>query len=146
MSGSGQGSSCCRLLAVATLLLASTGSRAATYFECRDAGGGILYSDLPCPDGDRQATTEVRREVAADNVITGGLDAADRAHLERIERDRAASGGGTITGLPDPARVRRCEQARQRLDAHRARARRPHKGSLRARGRDLRRQVRDACH
>jgi hypothetical protein len=68
MSGSGQGSSCCRLLAVATLLLASTGSRAATYFECRDAGGGILYSDLPCPDGDRQATTEVRREVAADNV------------------------------------------------------------------------------
>lgn len=135
----------CMLLLV-PLLLAPAAGRAAAYFECRDAAGGLLYSDLPCPDPSARPGTAARREVVADNVVAGGLDDADRAHLKRIERDRAESGGGTITGLPDPARIRRCEQARQRLDAHRARARRLHEGSLRARGRALRKRMRDACY
>lgn len=132
------------MLALAALLLTPTAGQAAAYFECRDVRGGILYTDLPCPDAETAAGE--RRRVVADNVVSGGLDDADRAHLERIERDRATAEGGTITGLPDPARVRRCETARERLDAHRARARRSHKGSLRARGRALRERVRDACH
>ena len=86
MTGPEGGKQWC-MLALAALMLTPTAGQAAAYFECRDAQGGILFSDLPCPDPETQAEPGLQREVMPDN-----------------------------------------------------------KHSLRARGRHLREQVRDACH
>lgn len=107
---------------------------AAPLFRCTDAGGTPLFSDRPCPPGSRNAGRLPRPD--GGSFVGGGLTDADRAQLQRIDQRRSA-GGPWIGGLVDPAAQKRCEAARARLEAHRIRARRPHSGSLLARGRAL---------
>lgn len=135
------------LTSVAAALVASTAApaaHAATLFQCAASDGAPLFSDLPCPDGTGPRGQRVIEHPVAGNFIDGGLTAADEAHLRQIDQRRHGRGGG-ISGLADPADVARCARARERLDAHREKARRPHATPMLNRGRELRRAVHEAC-
>jgi hypothetical protein len=137
-----------RMFTVALILglVATDDADGDTVRRCAGPDGHPIFTDRGCPPTTASVHGGEVLDLDVGNVVDGGaLTEADRAQLERIDARRAAQ-GPAVFGIGASRESPECLRARARLDAHRARARRPHATSLLARGRELRAALRAACH
>ena len=121
---------------------AAVAPSAAEIFRCTGAGGEPLFTDVACPNGHPQTTLE-------SNSVDLKLPAI--AFSRPVDPPRSPRERPARPATADDAAKRRCDAARDRLDATRAAMRRGYKaasaGRLETRLRDARARVeRDCAH
>jgi hypothetical protein len=127
---------------VACWLAADASDAAQVIFRCAGVAGEPLFTDVDCPNGHPQTTREV-------NAIDMALPDAVISTIGQPHRVQSAAAREAHSSAQDDAATRRCEAARDRLDAVRATMRRGYKassaGRLEARLRDARVRVERDC-
>ena len=82
-------------------------AHAGTIYRCIEGGGGVLYSDAPCPGGRLVPVPEGNVDPHARERLQRDLDAFDRRQsLRNAESARAGGGSATAARAGSPARVR----------------------------------------